>query len=155
MLDADLPLTWCERIDFVPHRRDRCKYEHGTCQDMAMSDAEASARIAGCVIGKELEELYPKISPYGGPPKGRPRREMLKWANAGFGNAFSESKVKYIGTVSKGREARALFRKVALQFGKSNDEKARRLASKFKSCDALEDAMADIFERDFNHPRDG
>jgi hypothetical protein len=149
MIEADLSLDLCWRLNFVSHNTNICRLLKSACRERDQLAQESAALIVGYLIGVRNKTMNQALMPDVGLPGGRPSTMAIDLAGSGLWLKLAGRKSKFGGYVESPSDARRIVRAALLQQAIGNLEDARGLVRLLASTDIFDRALHDLIKEHF------
>lgn len=153
MIDEEIPLKLCKKLEFIPHHRAICRLFKSSCKERDQDWTETSAQLLGYLIGTGTKDVNDALTPDVGRPDGKRAMIMVEgglgrlWVILGGGKSRS-----FVGPVNSMESAMLIARSALLQYGFGNISDARNLTFMLSSYELFERAMERLVQEHFNMP---
>jgi hypothetical protein len=147
MLDVDLSLDYCFKIDFVSHRGDKCKNFGRNCADKSLSNQEIGGIFLANLVGRRITNVNELLIDR--------EKNRFTFSAEGALADFHHGKPSFfkhfnssVGAKSPS-EVESIVRSILLAYGCRNDSLANSLASLIESEEIYQKAIENIIEAHF------
>jgi hypothetical protein len=151
MLDAQLSLKYCQRVEFVKHRPDICRLFQAKCPELQLLPQKVGARVLAHVLGRHLESVdHALLASTDSPRSGQLSMHANEVAVGGIW--FELAQGNPFGGPASGKQARPVLEGALVQLSAGNRSGARELVALLKSDNAFEKALEEIVSDHFDMP---
>jgi hypothetical protein len=151
MIESDILLADCRKVDFVNHHPDICRLDKDACKERNQASHISARKLLSYLMGSATHTLDHALNPLEGQPGGRRTTHVTQVGLESTIHALSTG-TQFSGLIRKGPDARAIIRAAMLQLARGRRNQARRLAGLLSSDQVLEDTVNSIAQRHFKLP---
>jgi len=153
MIDEDIPLRLCKKLEFIPHNPNTCRLFKSSCKERSQDWTETAAQLMGYLIGTGTTNINDALTPDVGLPSGK---RVMTMVTGGLGKLWiklgGNKPNSFVGPVNSVESAMLIVRSAVLQYGLGNIPEARNLVFMLSNTQLFETAMERLVQEHFNMP---
>ena len=143
LIEGDLSIDLCTKIDFVDHVDGKCVHNGDSCPEKGKLSQQTNPRIMACVLGRDIHSADSFLNP----------EKAMSLGDFGIRHLVRELKEgdwKFKGKVSQRNRSEALLRGALLLYESGFDEEAKQVLRQFSSDKVFHKALWRLVGKHFD-----